>query len=134
MIALVPTVVPWASTASSRQSASSGVSELAGDDIEGRDQPFAEIGGRGRRLAGGDAAGLVDHHAVGEGAADVDAAEVGAHGSSWRCSWWVRGCQSKSATALVQPPEAALILQGKHATVKPKGGSSSRCLSFSMWQ
>ena len=108
--------------------------ELAGDDVEGGDQPFAEVGRRGGRLASGNAAGLVHHHAVGEGAADVDAAEIRAHGSSWGRSWWVRGCQSKSATALVQPPEAALILQGKHATVKPKGGSSSRCLSFSMWQ
>ena len=53
--------------------------QLARDDVESCDQPLAEIGRRGGRLACGDAACFIHHHAVGEGAADVDAAEIGAH-------------------------------------------------------
>jgi hypothetical protein len=34
------------------------------------------------------------------------------------------------ATARVQPADAALILQGKHATVNPWLGSTSRLCSF----
>ncbi len=41
---------------------------------------------------------------------------------------------SMMATARVQPAEAALILTGKHATMKPEGGNASRLCSFSMWQ
>ena len=41
---------------------------------------------------------------------------------------------SKIATARVKPAEAARILKGKQAMVKPKGGSASRLCSFSKWQ
>ena len=79
MIALVPTVVPWASTASSLQSVSSRISSLPATMSRAAIKPLAEIGRRGGRLACGDAACFIHHHAVGEGAADVDAAEIGAH-------------------------------------------------------
>ena len=38
------------------------------------------------------------------------------------------------ATARVQPTLPALILVGKQATLKPKGGSWSRLASFLIWQ
>ena len=41
---------------------------------------------------------------------------------------------SMIATARVQPAEARSILTGKHDTVNPLEGNSSRLCSFSMWQ
>ena len=41
---------------------------------------------------------------------------------------------SMIATARVQPAEARSILTGKHDTVNPLEGRSSRLCSFSMWQ
>ena len=41
---------------------------------------------------------------------------------------------SRMATARVHPADAARILQGKHATMKPSAGNDSRLCSFSRWQ
>jgi len=41
---------------------------------------------------------------------------------------------STIATARVHPAEACAIFTGKHETVKPVAGSSSRLPSFSRWQ
>src|SRR5581483_3551956 len=48
-------------------------------DLHRLEHPFGEVGRRGGRLRGGDAAVAVEHDAVGEGAADVDADEETGH-------------------------------------------------------